>query len=170
MIQVAVSTSCALIGFEKRSQASNSKLVLEYCHLPDSSSVTHPFEDGFIISTTTRQHAQHLMLAGFLTHNTRPATRIFTRPHTTTLRALPFLPNATRAFSSSSSCMSWLWTFGSVPEVDASELLSISKAAQAGSSEVLIVDVRTAGEFDAGHGEQQEAVHACSACCCRRWR
>eukprot|EP00798_Chlamydomonas_sp_ICE-L_P022549 gene22549-29674_t len=56
-----------------------------------------------------------------------------------------------RASPSYSTAMSWLWTFGSVPEIDAVALKEKSEAVVGGSSEALIIDVRTAGEYTAGH-------------------
>jgi rhodanese-related sulfurtransferase len=46
--------------------------------------------------------------------------------------------------------MSWLWTFGQVPEVEAVRLSEIVTAGKRDSPSPVIIDVRTEGEWEAG--------------------
>ncbi|GAX80178.1 hypothetical protein CEUSTIGMA_g7616.t1 [Chlamydomonas eustigma] len=47
--------------------------------------------------------------------------------------------------------MSWLWTFGQVPEVDAAKLLEITEAGKGTTPSPVLIDVRTEAEWEAGH-------------------
>ncbi|KAG1666290.1 hypothetical protein FOA52_004771 [Chlamydomonas sp. UWO 241] len=47
--------------------------------------------------------------------------------------------------------MSYLWTFGAVPELDSSKLHEVVRAVEEGSSKATIIDVRTLDEYTAGH-------------------
>jgi len=49
------------------------------------------------------------------------------------------------------SDMSWLWTFGSVPELPAAELNQLVGSPRANGSPINIIDVRTEAEWRGGH-------------------